>query len=62
MLCITRRTGERFCVGPDIWVQILEVDWYNNRVKIGITAPADVTILREELLDRGPRDGNRSES
>ncbi len=62
MLCLTRRVGERVRIGPDIWVELLEVDYRNNRVKIGISAPDRVTILREELIDRGPRDEGRSES
>ncbi len=49
MLILTRRSGESIRIGDDIEVVILEAKY--NQVKIGINAPRDVTILREELVD-----------
>ncbi len=47
MLVITRKLGERVLIGPDIEVMILEID--RNKCRIGITAPKDVRIWREEI-------------
>jgi carbon storage regulator len=42
-----RRAGESFLIGTDIELEILEVG--PTRVKIGITAPASLAILRKEV-------------
>jgi carbon storage regulator len=42
-----RRAGESFLIGKDIELEILEVG--PTRVKIGITAPASLPILRKEV-------------
>jgi carbon storage regulator len=47
MLVMRRRAGESFLIGSEIEVQILEVS--PTRVKIGITAPADTAIVRNEV-------------
>ena len=47
MLNITRRAGERIIVGEDIIVTVLEISGQSAR--IGIEAPRDVTIYREEI-------------
>ena len=47
----TRRIGETLTIGDDIEVAILDIK--GNQVSIGITAPEDVCILREELSDYG---------
>jgi carbon storage regulator len=44
---IRRRSGESIFVGEDIEVQVLEVA--GNRVKLGILAPRNVLVLRNEL-------------
>jgi carbon storage regulator len=44
---IRRRCGESIFVGEDIEVQVLEVT--GNRVKLGISAPRNVLVLRNEL-------------
>jgi carbon storage regulator len=48
MLVLTRKAGERIVIDDSIVVEVLEIQ--GNRVRIGIQAPAGVTILREELL------------
>ena len=52
MLVLSRKLGQRFQVGGDIKVTIVKID--RNSVRIGIEAPDDVTIHREEIaiLDR----------
>lgn len=48
MLVLTRKVGERTYIGKDIVVTIVQVD--HGKVRIGIDAPKDVTIVREEVL------------
>jgi carbon storage regulator len=50
MLTISRRQGERILIGDDIVVEIVEVS--GGSVRVGITAPPERRIYREELWDR----------
>jgi carbon storage regulator len=52
MLVLSRKLGQRFQVGGDIKVTIVKID--RNSVRIGIEAPDDVTVHREEIavIDR----------
>ncbi|MFL7795020.1 MAG: carbon storage regulator CsrA [Anaerolineae bacterium] len=52
MLLLSRRTGETIQIGDDISVTVLSVK--GNQVRIGITAPDDVKIMRQELTDPKP--------
>lgn len=47
MLVLSRKTGEAIVIGNGITVTIVEVK--GGRVRLGFSAPADVTIHREEL-------------
>ena len=47
MLVIRRRAGESFLISADIEVEVLEVG--PTQVKLGITAPKDIPILRKEV-------------
>ena len=49
MLVLSRKHGEAIVVGDDITVTILAVE--GGRVKLGIVAPAEVPILRQELCE-----------
>ncbi len=49
MLVVTRKTEESVIIADNIEVTILEVS--KDRVKIGMSAPKDVKIIRNELLD-----------
>lgn len=52
MLVITRRVGETIWIGPDISVTVLdEKSHCGQQVRIGIQAPREIQILREELLE-----------
>jgi carbon storage regulator len=53
MLVLTRRVGESICVGNDVVVTVVQVA--PGKVRIGIQAPGDMTILREELVDRAAK-------
>jgi len=52
MLVLTRRVGEVICIGDnkEIAVKVLRVN--GNQVSIGIEAPKEVSIIREELILR----------
>jgi carbon storage regulator len=50
MLVLTRKSGEGVWIGDDIRIQILEVQ--EGQVSIGIKAPADKGIYRDELYER----------
>lgn len=52
MLVLRRKIGESIILDGVISVSVLAVE--GERVKIGITAPQDVTIVREELLKNAP--------
>ena len=52
MLVLRRKVGESIILDGVISVSVLAVE--GERVKIGITAPPDVTIVREELLKSSP--------
>jgi len=49
MLVITRKNGEGLRIGETVKVTVVETA--RDRVKIGIEAPGDVRIIREELFD-----------
>jgi carbon storage regulator len=50
MLILTRRAGETVMVGSDITITVLGVK--GNQVRIGINAPKDVAVHREEIYER----------
>lgn len=50
MLILTRRVGETLIIGDDVVITVLGVK--GNQVRIGINAPKDVSIHREEIYNR----------
>jgi carbon storage regulator len=50
MLILTRRVGEVLMVGEEVTVTVMDVK--GNQVRIGINAPRDVAVHREEIYDR----------
>lgn len=50
MLILTRRTGEEIYIGDDITVVVLGVK--GNQVRVGVNAPRQVTVHRQEIYER----------
>ncbi|MEO6364896.1 MAG: carbon storage regulator CsrA [Luteimonas sp.] len=54
MLILTRRVGETLMIGDSVTVTVLGVK--GNQVRIGINAPKDVAVHREEIYERIHKD------
>ena len=54
MLVLTRKPGQSIMIGDDIEVQVLSVA--GDKVRLGITAPREVGIFRDEVYERIERD------
>ena len=50
MLVLTRRLGEAITIGENVKVVVVDID--GNQVKLGIEAPREIEIYREELYER----------
>jgi len=49
MLCLSRKSREEIVIGDNIRIQILSIR--GDKVRIGITAPPDLTVHRKEVFD-----------
>jgi carbon storage regulator len=54
MLILTRRVGETVMIGNDVTVTVLGVK--GNQVRVGVNAPKDVAVHREEIYERIKRE------
>jgi carbon storage regulator len=59
MLILTRRVGETLMIGDNVTVTVLGVK--GNQVRIGVNAPKDVSVHREEIYDRIRKEGDRGD-
>lgn len=59
MLILTRRVGETLMVGDEVTVTVLGVK--GNQVRIGVNAPKDVAVHREEIYQRIQSEKGESE-
>lgn len=50
MLILSRNVGETICIGDDITVTVLKSA--GHQIRLGVNAPDDVVIVREELLNK----------
>jgi carbon storage regulator len=50
MLILTRRVGETLIIGDDVSVAVLGVK--GNQVRLGVDAPKEVSVHREEIYQR----------
>ncbi len=60
MLILTRRVGEAIMIGKDIEVRVLGVQ--GQQIRLGVQAPKDVVVDREEVTQRKALERVRSES
>ncbi len=58
MLVLSRKLGQSFHIGPDVRITIVKID--RNSVRIGIQAPDEVSVQREEIAFEVPEPQARS--
>jgi len=52
MLVLSRKLGEKIVIGDNIVITVVKID--RNQIRIGIEAPHDVPVYREEILPARP--------
>ena len=52
MLVLSRKLGEKICIGDNICITVVDVE--RGKIRLGIEAPREVPIFRQELLDAAP--------
>jgi carbon storage regulator len=50
MLILTRRLGEKLMIGEEVTVTVLDIK--GDQVRVGIQAPVDIAVHREEVFER----------
>jgi len=60
MLILTRRVGETLMVGDDVSLTILGVK--GNQVRVGVNAPKEISVHREEIYHRIQREKDLAET
>jgi len=57
MLILSRRASEKLTIGNDVTVTVCKVK--DGEVKLGIDAPADVVVMREDAVTQAPKTKNK---
>ena len=57
MLVLSRKPQQQILIGSDITITVVKFD--GHQVRLGIEAPAEISILRQELVARTPPDHTR---
>jgi carbon storage regulator len=52
MLVLSRKLGEKICIGDNICITVVDID--RGKVRLGIDAPRSVPVYRQELLAQPP--------
>ena len=60
MLILTRRVGETLVIGDDVNVTVLGVR--GNQVRLGVDAPKEVAVHRDEIYQRIQNEGDNNDS
>ena len=61
MLVLTRRVDESICIGDNIRITVVKIKG-TQQISVGIDAPRDVSIVREELMAQPAEVANGSDS
>ena len=60
MLVLSRKVGERISIGDQICITIVRVQ--GQTVRVGVEAPTEMLVVREELADRGNKNSARGDT
>lgn len=50
MLVLTRKLGQNILIGENVSVRVIRIE--NNKVQLGISAPRNVVVFRQEVVDK----------